>query len=214
MIIAFAVISNLLMEHVFIPTYVNRGHALYERLSVEAAKDPARESLCRALILSLAAGDEVQRPPVDEIVESITQSADKMLGPMLLAEHEEAFEVGLKGLILKAMVLWANIQSSTTRIEASLSKFAHGGWDQIKLSTNTGRQVAEEPTQNTNGNADEVAFVFFPVFYTITEMNHHDVIFRGFAVKQSQLACVEHEAGEPPRIQARASSTRRNATEH
>lgn len=215
MALAFAILTELLMEHILRPTFVLRRHVIHELLFDLAEVDSVKESLCRALLLSLS-DTEVDR--YGKGPGKFLRDAQNLLDPMLAVENLDIFAFDLRALIAKAMALWNDIQKNTTRIEASLFEPGYDDWQPLQIAEGVEPPAVQDTAvDGQTGPTDPIAFVLFPAFFSVADSNPFSIFYQGLAVRQSQKAAAEEESklnGGPMNIMpaARPRAPRRGRT--
>ncbi|GAB7356828.1 hypothetical protein MBLNU459_g7704t3 [Dothideomycetes sp. NU459] len=205
MAVAFAVLTKYLMEDIFRPTFIGRDDAIHESLVEQAEMDSKKESLCRALLLSLS---DLDSDRFDDGEQLFVQHAEQVLRDMVPISRMEAFNSELRALAAKAVALWHEIQHGTTRIEASVNETGYNGWNRLPLTANVQSPVGSSNTQQKNDSSDVIAFVLFPMFFEVTGSNIFKVFYNGLAVSELQKAAAEQEWRETSRAMNRTVSKR------
>ncbi|KAL1296818.1 hypothetical protein AAFC00_004444 [Neodothiora populina] len=205
--LAFSVLTNLIMKHVFRPTFVGQNQLLQMLLSEQARTDSKKELLCRALILSLSEEDE-DLTTLDS--SRFTAEVADNLHPMLATDQKDFFDEELDALMAQARTLWSLIQHNVVRIEAVI--YEEGDYDKWKTlqinSTNVEGTIQDLPPSE-NPAEDPVEFVLFPAFYSISEGKENEYFYAGYALRGSQVSEIQLEMEHNTRTVGRMGFPRR-----
>jgi len=189
---ALAVFAVLVTTYIFIPTYIRRANdELHELLLQQAETDSTRESLSRALLLSIS-GEPDQDRAAARAISTVAREADDILGPLLTSGARETFCSELEQLTRDAMRLWRRAQRSIVRCEASLEETDIGKWRNLPLPSRPHNSAPSAAAAATDLSQDEVVLALFPSVFTVRE-NEWETIFSGIVLRSSQIAAAERE---------------------
>lgn len=216
MAIAIATFGFLLTTHIFAPTYIRTANdELHNILLEQAELDSTKESLCRALLLSMF-DDADRESAVAGARSTVAKEADDLLGPLLASEARGAFRSEFDVLTHEAAGLWYRAQHSTVRVEASLKDTDIGDWRDLDLplpSSEHSSPVASAAAA-TDLSQDEPIQAVFPSIFTVRGADW-EAIFPGILLRNAQIAAAErewkHDISQPGRGQsARSGQSKRN----
>jgi hypothetical protein len=192
MVVALAVLSSLISEHVLLATYIPGGADLHDLLLEKAEENDEAESLCRALLLSLQSTeeqDEMGESARKRVVNQFITFSAQLLEP----EQYQDSLTHLEGLSRKAASLWQVAQRSNFKIDAGKMISSSERWKKFNIPiSNLEQQTGEDTTLRSDDSASKVVLVVFPGFVK-THTDRTDVIFPRIVVTGSQIARSDYE---------------------
>lgn len=192
MAIAIATFGFLLTTHIFVPTYIRHANdELHDILLDQAGSDSTKESLCRALLLSMF-DDADREAAVAGAISTVAKEADDLLGPLLASEARGAFRSEFDVLTREAARLWYRAQHSTVRVEASLKDIDTENSRDLPLPSSEHNSLEAGAAATTDLSQDEPMQAVFPSIFTARE-DGWEAIFPGILLRNARVAAAERE---------------------
>ena len=201
-------LARLLRRYVFQSTYLlNDDRQLREVLLHEAGINEEKETLCRALLLSMLPNEQLET--TEKIISNVVQEVVGVVQTLVPLSTAEPLRKTLRPIVEDATKTWWRMQRCKGRLEADvgLEGFPDWEWNTIDIFPDN---TDNSSLQQSGGN-DEMVVVFPRVF--LMAQDGYDPVFPGFVLRQAQTidAVREMERLEASSPTAgRASSIRQN----
>ena len=203
-----AFLARLLYQYVFSSTYLlNDDRQLREILLREAEINEEKETLCRALLLSMLPNEQLEK--TEDVVSTVVQEVVRVVQALVPLSTAESLRKTLRPIVEDATKTWWRVQRCKGKLEADLGLEGFPDWEWSTFdipSDNTDNSGAQQ-----SGGNDEM-IVVFPRVLLMTQ-GGYDQVFSGFVLRQAQTI---DAAREMERIKTssptagRASSVRQN----
>ncbi|KAL3417330.1 MEI5 protein [Phlyctema vagabunda] len=219
-----ATFGGLITEHIFQPIYIMEdkdGRDEVRTLLVRLARtNSKKESLCRALLLSLFPDDQARN--CTKAMEHVTRDVSGRIRPLVSEAQYDNFKLDVKKVVRMAYEAWYLLQASREKFEPFFQKVPYEEFEWKPLNFEGRRGDAENGSVLEFSEDDEPILMIFPPVFVVADSEPEPVT-PGIVLMRSQtrLAVEELEKHTPSspingrvgsRSQARRSRTMSNST--
>ena len=191
-IVVIALISRLMVDHIFKPTCLANDDLEFRReLCYLALEDPPKEAFTRALLVSLT-DPEYQEPYISTVVQHAHRPVKDIVDP----DSAESFRRQLQSIFKQAVCIWRDLQSMQSHFEVDLDnqEGQSGPWKSIKLS-GPDMTIKEDDVSISDFAADPIGVNVFPRVFIVGPQGEVPVL-PSKVIQISQMAAMRREVAD------------------